>query len=200
MVRVLLSAGADKDARDENGDTALHCAVWQRHTGPVGALLAAGADPNAQDDVRRRHPHTCPPAAACVQPPHCWLPLRSIRPLPPLFPRFFPRCSADPQVVPRFPPPRPIRPCPNAPTPQEGRTPLVIAAWQGELASLRLLFARNAALDVPFKGGKTALHVAAWDDHRACVAALAAAGAQLNLLDDVRIVRCVFELCSISVR
>ena len=42
----LVEAGADVNARDENGNTPLFLAVQGRHLGVVSRLLRAGADPN----------------------------------------------------------------------------------------------------------------------------------------------------------
>ena len=49
MVKTLLDAGADLNARDESGWTPLHWAVWLSETpAVVKTLLDAGADPNAR--------------------------------------------------------------------------------------------------------------------------------------------------------
>lgn len=40
IVELLLHSGADVNAVNHNGDTALHCAVWKQHDLVVGALLA----------------------------------------------------------------------------------------------------------------------------------------------------------------
>ena len=47
----LIAAGADLEARDEHGHTALHAATLSERDGAnsIGRLLAAGADPNARD-------------------------------------------------------------------------------------------------------------------------------------------------------
>jgi ankyrin repeat protein len=45
LVARLITAGADLDARDRNGDTALNWAAYHGHMGPARALLEAGADP-----------------------------------------------------------------------------------------------------------------------------------------------------------
>lgn len=49
MVRVILSAGADADARQTGGHTALHSAVLHDNVPMTIALLAAGADPAVQN-------------------------------------------------------------------------------------------------------------------------------------------------------
>ncbi len=48
-VRALLDAGADVEARTEDGHTALMLAAAGSHEGIVRALLDAGADVNAKD-------------------------------------------------------------------------------------------------------------------------------------------------------
>ena len=47
--RQKLEAGADPNARDENGDTPLHRAVLWGDAGAIAALLEAGVDPDARD-------------------------------------------------------------------------------------------------------------------------------------------------------
>ncbi len=50
MVRVMLSAGADPDAKQTAGHTALHSATIHGNVPMTIALLAAGADPTVQND------------------------------------------------------------------------------------------------------------------------------------------------------
>ena len=50
MVKLLLEAGADVEARDEFGDTALHEAAKRGHAAVVKLLLEAGADMEARDE------------------------------------------------------------------------------------------------------------------------------------------------------
>ena len=50
VVKALLTAGADKDAKDAQGRTALMLAVEQGHVGVVKALLTARADKDARDE------------------------------------------------------------------------------------------------------------------------------------------------------
>ena len=51
-VRRLLSDGADVDARDERGRTAVTAAAMNQHVEVVAALVDAGADVDIQDDDR----------------------------------------------------------------------------------------------------------------------------------------------------
>lgn len=48
-VRELLANGADVNAKDKNGVTALMCAAWEGNLKVVEILLANGADVNAKD-------------------------------------------------------------------------------------------------------------------------------------------------------
>ena len=50
LVRTCLDAGADPNARNEDGDTPLHIAAWNGQTEAIAALLDAGADPNARNE------------------------------------------------------------------------------------------------------------------------------------------------------
>ena len=50
VVRALLAAGADVNARNNYGDTPLHEASCHGHMDVVRALLAAGADLGARND------------------------------------------------------------------------------------------------------------------------------------------------------
>ena len=52
--RLLVDAGADKEARDVGGCTALIQAALRGHTVCARLLLDAGADKNAKDSVRYR--------------------------------------------------------------------------------------------------------------------------------------------------
>ena len=49
-VRILLNAGADKEANDEYGRTPLHVAAWEGQTDIVRMLLDEGADKEARDN------------------------------------------------------------------------------------------------------------------------------------------------------
>lgn len=49
MLQQLLAAGADVNAADAEGETALHQRASRQRVGVVRALIAAGADPTARD-------------------------------------------------------------------------------------------------------------------------------------------------------
>lgn len=50
-INQLLAADAElTDARDTDGWTPLHCAIWKGHQEVVAVLLSAGADVNAQNN------------------------------------------------------------------------------------------------------------------------------------------------------
>ena len=53
-VRALLDAGADKDAKDNDGRTALMLLLMSGHESCVRALLDAGADKDAKDNDGRQ--------------------------------------------------------------------------------------------------------------------------------------------------
>ncbi|MDQ7824318.1 MAG: ankyrin repeat domain-containing protein [Candidatus Eremiobacteraeota bacterium] len=66
---------------------------------------------------------------------------------------------------------------------REGRTPLHIAAWYGQLAIAELLLSRGAALNKSDREGKTPLHMAAWYGHPDTAALLIEKGAKVNAED-----------------
>ena len=49
VVKLLLEAGADKDAASQENMTALHLAAWKDHAEVVKLLLEAGADKDSAD-------------------------------------------------------------------------------------------------------------------------------------------------------
>ena len=51
VVEALLEAGADVEAKDSHGWTALHIAAMEGHSAVVKVLLEAGADVNAKDNT-----------------------------------------------------------------------------------------------------------------------------------------------------
>ena len=48
-IDVLIKAGADPNAKNDAGNTALHAAAYRGSVGAIRALLAAGADRNARN-------------------------------------------------------------------------------------------------------------------------------------------------------
>ena len=55
VAQILLSAGADVNANNNNGETPLHCATHKNNSSIVQILLSAGADINAKDMQGRLH-------------------------------------------------------------------------------------------------------------------------------------------------
>ena len=95
----------------QNGFTPLHKAAWKGHQTVVTALIAAGADVNAKNNVRR-----CPLRVA-VLPAGCRMHLQSLSRDSPLF-SLSRRCLCWMQY---------------------GDTPLILAAKQGHQAVVDLL-------------------------------------------------------------
>ncbi|VDN98883.1 unnamed protein product [Rodentolepis nana] len=62
----------------------------------------------------------------------------------------------------------------------EGRFPLHIAAWQGDLALVHLLVQVGTPVDVRDKESRTPLHSAAWQNHAKTCGALIDLGANIN--------------------
>ncbi|KAM3180400.1 hypothetical protein ACTXT7_016356, partial [Hymenolepis weldensis] len=62
----------------------------------------------------------------------------------------------------------------------EGRFPLHIAAWQGDLAMVHLLIQVGTPVDVRDKENRTPLHSAAWQNHAKTCGALIELGANIN--------------------
>ncbi|VDK20228.1 unnamed protein product [Taenia asiatica] len=62
----------------------------------------------------------------------------------------------------------------------EGRFPLHIAAWQGDLALVHLLLQVGTPVDVRDKENRTPLHSAAWQNHAKTCNALIELGANIN--------------------
>ena len=58
--KLLVSAGADVDARNLRGETALHMAASGGHMSNVDVLLRLGADPTVVDDSDRRYTDVLP--------------------------------------------------------------------------------------------------------------------------------------------
>jgi ankyrin repeat protein len=47
----MIAAGADVNARDDNGDTPLHYSAGKGHAAGIASLLAAGADAGATNNA-----------------------------------------------------------------------------------------------------------------------------------------------------
>jgi ankyrin repeat protein len=60
-------------------------------------------------------------------------------------------------------------------------TPLLRAAWHGQLAIVRLLLSQGASINATDSAGQTAMHLAVTYDHPVVVRALLAAGADPNI-------------------
>lgn len=54
----LIRQGADIHAKDKNGGSPLHSAVWEDHAEILRILLKAGADPSRQDNLGKTPLHT----------------------------------------------------------------------------------------------------------------------------------------------
>ncbi|WP_420011980.1 ankyrin repeat domain-containing protein [Tateyamaria sp.] len=65
-IGALLNAGADLDARNEDGSTPLHQAARKGQKDVVGALLNSGADPRALDKLGRTPFDVIPDGAPLV--------------------------------------------------------------------------------------------------------------------------------------
>ena len=151
MIQLLLQAGADANARNEQGSVLTH--LWGVSAEVSQLLYAAGARycANIPEDVSH----------AICNPFSYWLQ----------------RLIDDGLDV-------------NLPV-EEDRTPLAIAAWEGNPESLRLLLAAGAvaSIDEPDSEGVTALHASViacrheYSTSPENVAALLAARADVNLAD-----------------
>ncbi|QDT69435.1 Phosphocholine transferase AnkX [Planctomycetes bacterium MalM25] len=175
----LLEAKVEIDAKQTDGMTALHWAVYHSDLDAVRALLAAGADPNAETDYRVR-----PLTLACRAgqglltqalleagaDPNAKLPggetplMTAARSGSVEVIEFLLGEGADPNAKQR-----------------RGQTALMWAAAAGAGEVIDALLAAGAERDHALKSGFTALHFAARDGQAEAVRRLLAAGADVNL-------------------
>ena len=149
---MLLAAGADTDLPDAVGNTELHLAVQNGYAGVVAALVAAGADVNAQCGQG-----VTPPVRPTSASHQCGPP----RPL--ALPGDDSAGGADVDAL-----------------DTRGQTLLHGAARKDNTAAVKLLLEAGAAVDAPNSNSFTALHLAAQDGQGPAVAQLLAAGADLS--------------------
>jgi len=187
----LLEHGADPNARDTRGKTALHKAVIfdSPDHKAMRALLRHGADVNDKDDVGETPLHL----AAFLSRASSVEALLAARADPnardqlgktPLHNASTPQPTASPENAART-----IRLLiakgadPNAHK-TNGDTPLHLAALIGSVLATRTLLSEGAQVDAPGLGGGTALHVAAQFGKPDVAEVLLKAGADPNRRDD----------------
>jgi ankyrin repeat protein len=159
-VRALAAGGADLDARDPDGVTALLVAILNAHYDVAATLADLGADPNVADQTGRT------PLYAAVD----------MHTLPPMFSRPAPRPSGrfdalalaatllDKGANPNLALSRPLMPRHHNPGDRnlgEGATPFMRAAQSADVAMMELLVDRGANPRLTQKNGTTALMLAA---------------------------------------
>ncbi|PSR77686.1 hypothetical protein BD289DRAFT_142389 [Coniella lustricola] len=165
VTRTLLDQGASCGARDCFGETPLHYAAENGHYEVVKLLVAAGADMNVFDKKGRL------PVQCCLQRKQGeWentarflrdIDFRSQE----LYKMNGGSLNIDTRIGPLL------------------KTPLILAAENGNLNDVLDLVRRGASLSAQAKFGKTALHHAAGNGYYEIVRELVRAGASLEILD-----------------
>ena len=177
-IPALLAAGADLNARDNDGYVPLHSAAYSGHAGAIAALRAAGADPNARNNNGFTPLH----GAAYYGHAEAIAALHA--------------AGADPNTqsntgitalhnaahsghVEAIAALHTAGADPNTGN-NDGFTPLHSAAHNGQVEAIAALHVAGADPNTRSKGGFTALHLAAENGHNEAIAALHEAGAALN--------------------
>ena len=160
---MLLRAGADVEARDEAGNTALILAASTGSENMLLALLAGGARIESTDN----RGWTALTAARLKNHPQIeqiLLDLGATDPLQGSIARRPDKINLD-----------------SIPEGEAGWTPLMYAAWRGDVNAVRHALQGQPLVDAIDSDGHTALSRAAWRGHVEIVDALLAAGADANI-------------------
>ena len=154
IIDALVSAGADPDARDREGATALHTSWTNPSRAVARALLRSGGDPLARDQRGR-----------AADPTSCsnWTTAAFARLA---LPDDFLRCLADGENVQAFD--------------SDGDTPLHLAVEVEGAAAVGILLDAGADLTTRNNAGATPLHVAATHEDAEILILLLEAGADIN--------------------
>jgi hypothetical protein len=218
VLRVLLARGARQELRSRRGATALHWAVLNGHAGAVAVLSAApgAAAAAAARDGSGRTPLVVALerggreevveallGVGCSEEESGGKGRAGVGGGSPLAARFAAAAAAaqspPSRGAPRAAPESPVLArvaslrgavCPAIDTPNAfGRTPLMLAAMEGQEAAVRALLARGARQELADPNGNVALHFAVHGGHDAVVAMLCGApggGAALRMRDSDR--------------
>ena len=170
IVQALLQKGADVNAKDAQGRTALMLAVERGHAAAVQVLLEHGADVNLKDAQNQ---------TAVMRAKAYPLLLQALG-------QYGAKLTEEPRIQPeQSPAPSPTPGVQNLnAADSEGYTALIQAASDGDLERVQTLLDQGANLNAQTLKGYTALMLAAAGNHGAIVQALAAKGADLNLQTD----------------